>query len=69
MPKPLVETATITETAAQAAKATGRMLVQLISPGWGSTRLPAYVSERWGGWLRPQKCCSADTSQCDLCCS
>jgi hypothetical protein len=39
MPKPttLVETVTVTAEAAAAAKDTGRMTVQLISPGWGSS--------------------------------
>jgi hypothetical protein len=37
MPKPLHETAAITEAAASAAKKTGRMLIQFISPGWGSS--------------------------------
>lgn len=37
MPKPLRETAAITEAAAAEVKKTGRMLVQHISPGWGSS--------------------------------
>ncbi|WP_154402725.1 hypothetical protein [Nocardioides speluncae] len=36
-PKELRETAVISEAAAAAAKTSGRMLVQLISPGWGSS--------------------------------
>jgi hypothetical protein len=35
--KLVVETATISEKAAASAKATGRMLVRFISPGWGSS--------------------------------
>lgn len=37
MPKQLRETATITEKAAADAKSTGRMLVEFITPGWGSS--------------------------------
>lgn len=37
MPKPLQETAAITEAAAAEAKKSGRMQVQFISPGWGSS--------------------------------
>lgn len=37
MPQKVHETAVITEAAAAAAKKTGRMLVQFISPGWGSS--------------------------------
>lgn len=37
MPKKLHETATITEKAAASAKSTGRMLVEFITPGWGSS--------------------------------
>jgi hypothetical protein len=37
MPKRLTEQATITEAAAAKAKATGRMPIQFISPGWGSS--------------------------------
>lgn len=37
MPKKLLETATISEKAAADAKSTGRMLVEFITPGWGSS--------------------------------
>src|SRR5438105_2416555 len=37
MPKPLQETTTISERAAAEAKKSGRMLMQFISPGWGSS--------------------------------
>lgn len=37
MPKLLQETARVSEAAAAEAKTTGRMLMQLISPGWGSS--------------------------------
>jgi hypothetical protein len=37
MPKPLTEQATITEAAATAAMETGRLPIQFISPGWGSS--------------------------------
>jgi hypothetical protein len=37
MPKQVLETAVISEAAAAAAKKTGRMMVQFISPGWGSS--------------------------------
>lgn len=37
MPLQVHETATITEAAAAAAKKTGHMLIQFISPGWGSS--------------------------------
>lgn len=37
MPKQVHETAAITEAAAATAKKTGRMLMQFISPGWGSS--------------------------------
>lgn len=37
MPQQVIETAAISEAAAAAAKKTGRMLVQFISPGWGSS--------------------------------
>jgi hypothetical protein len=37
MPQQVNETTTISEAAAAAAKKTGRMLVQFISPGWGSS--------------------------------
>lgn len=37
MPKPLLEQATITEAAAAAGAETGRLPIQFISPGWGSS--------------------------------
>jgi hypothetical protein len=37
MPKQLQETAAISEKSAAAAKSTGRMLVEFITPGWGSS--------------------------------
>lgn len=52
MPKPLLETATITEAAATAAKDTGLLPVQFLSPGWGSS-----------GYYSPQVVEAAATDQ------